>query len=61
MEIQINEAYAEACQALGESIVRERLLGRALQNAPATNSGGSGGNVTHDGGISPDNGAVTNN
>lgn len=32
MEVTIEEAYAEACRALGESIVRERLLAKALQN-----------------------------
>jgi hypothetical protein len=30
IEISIEKAYAEACQALGESVVRERLLQAAL-------------------------------
>lgn len=30
MEVSLEEAYAEACRALGESQVRERLLTRAL-------------------------------
>lgn len=34
MNVTIEEAYAEACRALGESIVRERLLTKAL-NASA--------------------------
>ena len=59
MEVTIEEAYAEACRALGESIVRERLLSRAIQNAPATHNGGGSGNIPHDGGVSPDNGTVT--
>lgn len=32
MDVTLEEAYAEACRALGESIVRERLLTKALQN-----------------------------
>lgn len=35
MEVSLEEAYAEACRALGESIVRERLLSKALQEIPA--------------------------
>lgn len=35
MEIQLREAYDEACRALGESIVRERLLSRMIQTATA--------------------------
>jgi hypothetical protein len=31
MEVTLEEAYAEACRALGEAIVRERLLARTLQ------------------------------
>ena len=30
MEISLEEAYAEACRALGEALVRERFLTRAL-------------------------------
>lgn len=30
MNVSIEDAYREACQALGESIVRERLLAAAL-------------------------------
>jgi hypothetical protein len=30
MQINIEQAFAEACTALGESIVRERLLSKAL-------------------------------
>lgn len=60
MEVTLEEAYAEACRALGESIVRERLLSRGIQNATATHNGGSSGNVPNDGGVSPDNGTITN-
>lgn len=36
MSVTMEEAYQEACLALGEAIVRERLLTRALQQgAPA--------------------------
>ncbi len=30
MQVSIEDAYAEACTALGEAIVRERLLNKAL-------------------------------
>jgi hypothetical protein len=30
MNVSMEDAYAEACRALGESIVRERLLSQAL-------------------------------
>lgn len=30
MQVTLQEAYQEACAALGESIVRERLLTKAL-------------------------------
>jgi hypothetical protein len=30
IDVTIEQAYAEACRALGESIVRERLLTRHL-------------------------------
>ncbi|WP_256475895.1 hypothetical protein [Pseudarthrobacter cellobiosi] len=30
MEISIQDAYAEACKALGEALVRERLLMQEL-------------------------------
>lgn len=36
MNVTIEQAYAEACQALGESIVRERLLSKALAEAQAS-------------------------
>jgi hypothetical protein len=35
MQIPIEAAYAEACQALGESVVRERLLVKALDQQAA--------------------------
>lgn len=54
MEISIEEAYKEACLALGESIVRERLLSaRFVQTASANN--GTSGNVEGDSGVSADN------
>lgn len=31
MNVTIEDAYAEACRALGESIVRERLLSAEIQ------------------------------
>lgn len=30
MEITLQEAYAEACTALGETIIRERMLAKQL-------------------------------
>lgn len=35
MEASLESAYAEACQALGETIVRERLLAAELQRLEA--------------------------
>jgi hypothetical protein len=35
MNVTIEQAYAEACQALGESVIRERLLSKALAEATA--------------------------
>lgn len=35
MNVTLDDAYAEACRALGESIVRERLLSKALAEAQA--------------------------
>ena len=35
IEISIEQAYQEACAALGEAIVRERLLTKALQDREA--------------------------
>ncbi|MDR7083167.1 hypothetical protein J2X01_002460 [Arthrobacter ginsengisoli] len=39
MEVSLEEAYAEACRALGESIVRERLITKRidLQQAAVQN------------------------
>lgn len=34
IEIGLEDAYAEACRALGESLVRERLLTRLLAEKP---------------------------
>ena len=31
MNVSLEDAYAEACRALGESVVRERLLSAELQ------------------------------
>lgn len=45
MEIQLREAYDEACRALGESIVRERLLSRIVQTATAGVPNDPGGDV----------------
>lgn len=36
MEISIEDAYAEACRALGESVVQQRILGRAFNEQVAT-------------------------
>ena len=56
MEISIEEAYKEACLALGESIVRERLLSaRFVQQTASANNSRAGGDVAADSGISPDN------
>lgn len=33
MQVSIEQAYAEACQALGEEIVKSRLFGKALGEA----------------------------
>lgn len=33
IEIGLEDAYAEACRALGESVVRERLLTRLLSES----------------------------
>ena len=35
MEVSLEEAYEEACRALGEAQVRERLLTKALSEANA--------------------------
>lgn len=35
MNVTLEDAYAEACRALGESIVRERLLTAELQRLAA--------------------------
>lgn len=35
IEIALEDAYAEACRALGESVVRERLLTRLLAENPS--------------------------
>jgi hypothetical protein len=35
MEVTLEEAYAEACRALGEAQIRERFLTRALNEAQA--------------------------
>lgn len=46
----------EASLALGESIVRERLLSASLvKDAASANDSGAGGNVAGDGGVSADN------
>lgn len=42
MNVTIEQAYAEACQALGESIVRERLLSKALSETQGPPSGAEG-------------------
>ncbi len=40
MQISIQEAYAEACQALGEQIVERRLIGRVdTQEDPRVEEG----------------------
>jgi hypothetical protein len=39
MNVTLQEAYDEACRALGESVVRERLLSKALQDKPADPDG----------------------
>lgn len=31
IEASLEDAYAEACRALGESIVRERILSRIIE------------------------------
>ena len=38
MDITLEEAYREACQALGEALVRERFLTQALAAANAKNA-----------------------
>lgn len=35
MQVTMDEAYAEACRALGESVVRERLLVAEVQRLGA--------------------------
>jgi hypothetical protein len=35
MEVSLEEAYEEACRALGEAQVRERLLTKALTESQA--------------------------
>lgn len=56
MEISIEEAYKEACLALGESIVRERLLSaRFVQHTASANNSGANGNVAGDSSVSADN------
>lgn len=35
MNVTLEEAYAEACRALGESVVRERLMSRELERLHA--------------------------
>lgn len=35
MNVNLEDAYAEACRALGESIVRERLLSAEIQRLAA--------------------------
>jgi hypothetical protein len=39
IEVNIEEAYREACRALGETIVRERLLMKELEKQQAINAG----------------------
>lgn len=52
MEISIQEAYKEACLALGESIVRERLLSaRFDQRAASTNNSEASSNAAGDSGV----------
>lgn len=38
MDITLEEAYREACRALGEALVRERFLTQALAAANAKNA-----------------------
>lgn len=38
MNVSLEDAYAEACRALGESIVRERLLAQELGRREAEDS-----------------------
>jgi len=38
VNVSIEDAYREACQALGESIVRERLLAAALAQVTDSSS-----------------------
>jgi hypothetical protein len=38
MEVTIEEAYAEACQALGEALVRERILTSQLARLTSANA-----------------------
>lgn len=42
MQVSIEDAYAEACRALGESIVRERLLTAELARRAAPPSPDAG-------------------
>lgn len=35
MNVSLSDAYAEACKALGESVVRERLLTREVDRLTA--------------------------
>lgn len=35
MQVSLEDAYAEACRALGESIVTQRLMGTELQRLTA--------------------------
>lgn len=37
MDVSLEQAFAEACKALGEAIVRERLLMQALTAEQAKN------------------------
>lgn len=53
MNVTLEDAYREACLALGEAIVRERLLSANLvQNATSPNDSAPGGNVAGDSGVS---------
>lgn len=40
MEVTLEQAYAEACQMLGESLVRDRLLAKSQQDPQPQPSSG---------------------
>lgn len=57
MRVSMEDAYAEACRALGEAIVRERLLTAELAHREASAGGHADhgpGNVAEHDSTSPD-------